>query len=62
MAPVNTHARPIRNPQSRLSVLAGGGRTFRPDGWFWYEAEKEPLAERQKQGEVPPGITDNLPI
>ncbi|WP_081747961.1 DUF2934 domain-containing protein [Bradyrhizobium sp. URHA0013] len=29
---------------------------------FWYEAEKELLAERTKQSEVPPGITDNLPV
>jgi hypothetical protein len=29
---------------------------------FWYEAEKELLAERAKQGEVPPGMTDNLPV
>jgi hypothetical protein len=27
---------------------------------FWYEAEKELLAERTLQGEVPPGMTDNL--
>ena len=29
---------------------------------FWYEAEKELLAERSEQGEVPPGMTDNLPV
>jgi hypothetical protein len=29
---------------------------------FWYEAEKQLLAERSKQGEVPPGMTDNLPV
>lgn len=29
---------------------------------FWYEAEKQLLAERSEQGEVPPGMTDNLPI
>ncbi|MCK1477718.1 hypothetical protein ACVWZZ_008361 [Bradyrhizobium sp. LM6.10] len=29
---------------------------------FWYEAEKELLAERREQGEVPPGMTDNLPV
>ena len=29
---------------------------------FWYEAEKQLLAERSEQGDVPPGMTDNLPI
>lgn len=29
---------------------------------FWYQAEKELLAERSEQGEVPPGMTDNLPV
>jgi hypothetical protein len=29
---------------------------------FWYQAEKEVRAERKDQGEVPPGMTDNLPI
>ncbi|WP_426614498.1 DUF2934 domain-containing protein [Bradyrhizobium sp. McL0616] len=29
---------------------------------FWYEAEKELLAERREFGEVPPGMTDNLPV
>jgi hypothetical protein len=29
---------------------------------FWYEAEKQLLAERSAQGEVPPGMTDNLPV
>jgi hypothetical protein len=29
---------------------------------FWYQAEKELIAERSEQGEVPPGMTDNLPI
>jgi DUF2934 family protein len=29
---------------------------------FWYQAEREILAERQKRGELPPGMTDNLPI
>lgn len=36
-----------------------------PDGRtdaFWYQAEKEILAERADQGEVPPGMTDNLPV
>lgn len=29
---------------------------------FWYQAEKELLAERSEHGEVPPGMTDNLPV
>jgi Protein of unknown function (DUF2934) len=29
---------------------------------FWYEAEKQLLEERSKQGELPPGMTDNLPV
>jgi hypothetical protein len=29
---------------------------------FWYDAEKELLAERSEQGDVPPGMTDNLPV
>jgi hypothetical protein len=29
---------------------------------FWYEAEKELVTERSEQGEVPPGMTDNLPV
>ena len=29
---------------------------------FWYEAEKQLLAERSARGEVPPGVTDNLPV
>ena len=29
---------------------------------FWYEAEKQLLAERSTQGELPPGMTDNLPV
>ncbi len=29
---------------------------------YWYEAEKQLLAERSNQGEVPPGMTDNLPV
>jgi hypothetical protein len=36
-----------------------------PDGemdHFWYQAEKELLAERADQGDVPPGMTDNLPV
>ena len=36
-----------------------------PDGemdHFWYQAEKEMLAERAYQGDVPPGMTDNLPV
>ena len=29
---------------------------------FWYEAEKELLRNRTESGELPPGMTDNLPI
>jgi hypothetical protein len=29
---------------------------------FWYEAEKQILAERAAEGELPPGMTDNLPV
>lgn len=29
---------------------------------LWYQAEAELLAERAEQGEVPPGMTDNLPV
>ena len=29
---------------------------------FWYEAEKELLRNRTELGELPPGMTDNLPI
>ena len=29
---------------------------------FWYQAETELLQERAGSGEVPPGMTDNLPV
>jgi hypothetical protein len=29
---------------------------------FWYEAERQLLQEASDQGEVPPGMTDNLPV
>jgi hypothetical protein len=29
---------------------------------FWYQVEKELIAEGAERGEVPPGMTDNLPI
>jgi hypothetical protein len=29
---------------------------------FWYEAEKQLVAERSDQGDVPPGMTDDLPV
>jgi DUF2934 family protein len=50
----------IRHRAYRLWQAAGEpeGRADR----FWYQAEKEILAEREKQGELPPGMTDNLPI
>jgi hypothetical protein len=50
----------IRNRAYRLWQEAGepAGRM----DTFWYEAEKELLAERNAQSEVPPGMTENLPI
>lgn len=29
---------------------------------LWYKAKAELLAELAEQGEVPPGMTDNLPV
>jgi len=29
---------------------------------FWYQAENDLIAEGSKQGEVPPDMTDNLPV
>ena len=29
---------------------------------LWYEAERELVAERSEQSELPPGMTDNLPV
>ena len=29
---------------------------------FWYQAEKELLGEKSEPGELPPGMTDNLPV
>jgi hypothetical protein len=29
---------------------------------FWYQAESELLQERASFGELPPGMTDNLPV
>lgn len=29
---------------------------------FWHEAEGRVLAKPSEQGEVPPGMTDNLPV
>ena len=29
---------------------------------FWYQAEKEILKENAELGDLPPGMTDNLPI
>jgi hypothetical protein len=29
---------------------------------FWYKAESELLGERALQGELPPGMTDNIPV
>jgi hypothetical protein len=29
---------------------------------FWYQAENELLKERTDAGDLPPGVTDNLPI
>jgi Protein of unknown function (DUF2934) len=36
-----------------------------PDGKMdrcWYQAESELLKERAGSGELPPGMTDNLPV
>ncbi len=38
------------------------GEPAGPMDIFWYEAEKQLLAEGDAQGEVPPGMTDNLPV
>jgi hypothetical protein len=43
------------------------GEPSGPMDTFWYQAEKELLAERTGQGttgqgDVPPGMTDNLPV
>jgi len=40
----------------------GAGEPFEKMDTFWYEAEKQLLAERSTQGELPPGMTDNLPV
>ena len=29
---------------------------------FWYQAEKELLRAETKPGELPPGMTENLPV
>ena len=29
---------------------------------FWYQAEKELLQKQTEPGELPPGMTDNLPV
>ena len=29
---------------------------------FWYEAEKQLFAERSKQGDVPPRMSDNFAV
>jgi hypothetical protein len=50
----------IRTRAFRLWLAAG-----EPEGHmdaFWYQGEKELLAERADQGELPPGMTDNLPV
>ncbi|WP_314950898.1 DUF2934 domain-containing protein [Bradyrhizobium cosmicum] len=38
------------------------GEPAGPMDTFWYQAEKQLLAERTGQGELPPGMTDNLPV
>lgn len=43
-------------------IWKGAGEPSGKMDTFWYEAEKQLLAERSKQGEVPPRMTDNLPI
>lgn len=45
-----------------FEIWKGAGE---PDGMmttFWYQAEKELLAERSEQGEVPRGMTENVPV
>ena len=37
----------------------------RPEGEsdaFWYQAEEQLLREGSERGELPPGMTDNLPV
>jgi hypothetical protein len=41
--------------------LAAGEPEGRADS-FWYEAEKELITKDAAAGEVPPGMTDNLPV
>jgi hypothetical protein len=43
-------------------IWKGAGEPSGKMDTFWYLAEKELLAERSEQGEVPPGMTDNLPV
>jgi Protein of unknown function (DUF2934) len=60
MTDIASHIQEIRAHAYQLWQAAG-----EPDGEaerFWHEAEKELLAERAKQGDVPPGLTDNLPV
>jgi Protein of unknown function (DUF2934) len=40
---------------------AAGEPGCKMDG-FWYRAETELLKERAGSGELPPGMTDNLPV
>ena len=43
-------------------IWKGAGEPNEKMDAFWYEAEKELLAERSEQGDVPPGMSDNLPV
>jgi hypothetical protein len=50
----------IRKRAYRLWKSAGKS-IGNPDD-FWYQAEKEILKENAELGDVPPGLTDNLPV
>jgi hypothetical protein len=51
-----------RYPQASLSPLEiSRGANGNPDE-FWYQAEKEIIKANAELGDVPPGMTDNLPV
>jgi Protein of unknown function (DUF2934) len=50
----------IRKRAYHLWKLAGEPNG-NPDE-FWYQAEKEIIKENAELGDVPPGMTDNLPV
>jgi hypothetical protein len=45
-----------------FELWKNAGEPSRKMDAFWYEAEKQLLKERSDQGDVPPGMTDNLPV